>query len=359
MRRCSRCILSEYYPKIIFSDKGICNYCLNWEKVRYKSEEKLKEIILDKKNNASKRTDPKYDCLVSASGGCDSTYVLYYLKKRLNLKILAYHNDNGFINPIAKQNLKNTCNVLNIDLVSEKNVYQKKLLKHTISIWLNNKDKETIPDLCMGYGENLFGRSYKTAKDNSIPIVVMGFSKIDFSFYNLKLRHNKNSVILDRLIRIIKNFRYNNPQLIIDYFNSIKGFIGLVPNIIAQADNIPFIPKKIKLIHFYDYIYCSEKDKLKTIKKELNWKHDKNLGNNRFDCRIHSLKSLFYNKNFRYHDREDYLSEMIREEQINRQEAISEINVEIKRFQYKKKIAKDLLEEIFDSKTCAKILKSC
>ena len=133
----------------------------------------------------------------------------------------------------------------------------------------------------------------------------------------------------------------------------------MVPNIIAQKDSIPFIPKKIKLIYFYDYIYCSEKDKLKTIKKELNWKHDKNLGNNRFDCKIHSLNALFYNKNFRYHDREDHLSEMLREGQINRQEAISKLKVENKRIQYKKKISRDLLEEIFDSKTCARILKSC
>ena len=47
MGRCPRCILSEHYLNITFSDKGISNYCLNWEKVRYKSEEKLKETLLE------------------------------------------------------------------------------------------------------------------------------------------------------------------------------------------------------------------------------------------------------------------------------------------------------------------------
>jgi hypothetical protein len=32
MKRCSRCILPEDFPKITFDNEGICNYCHAWDK---------------------------------------------------------------------------------------------------------------------------------------------------------------------------------------------------------------------------------------------------------------------------------------------------------------------------------------
>lgn len=71
-------------PNIQFNEIGNCNYCEEWL-VRMKNEtfignpkqnlEKLVERIKDIGR------DREFDCLIGVSGGVDSTYVAYLVKK--------------------------------------------------------------------------------------------------------------------------------------------------------------------------------------------------------------------------------------------------------------------------------------
>jgi hypothetical protein len=80
-RRCTNCILPESYPGIKFNNDGICNVCISAFRgeshFKKKSKDQLDEIILK-----SKGLHSKYDAIVPLSGGKDSTYVAYYLKKK-------------------------------------------------------------------------------------------------------------------------------------------------------------------------------------------------------------------------------------------------------------------------------------
>jgi hypothetical protein len=105
MKRCTRCILPENYPGIIFNEEGICNYCITYKEREYLGGEALKEKIKASLETKSDRND-NYDCVLALSGGRDSTYLLYYLVKVLNLRVLAYFIDNGFIPEQTKQNVK-------------------------------------------------------------------------------------------------------------------------------------------------------------------------------------------------------------------------------------------------------------
>jgi N-acetyl sugar amidotransferase len=58
----------------------------------------------------------KYDCIVGVSGGKDSSYLLYLVKEKLNLKPLAVHYDNGFDSETSVSNILNVCQKLNVDL---------------------------------------------------------------------------------------------------------------------------------------------------------------------------------------------------------------------------------------------------
>ena len=61
-------------------------------------------------------SDKKYNCVVGVSGGRDSTYLLYVVKKIMNLNPLAVHYDNGFDSKVSVTNILNVCEKLEVDL---------------------------------------------------------------------------------------------------------------------------------------------------------------------------------------------------------------------------------------------------
>ena len=70
-------------------------------------EKLLEEVGKDGKGKA--------DCIVGVSGGTDSTYTLM-MSKKLGLRPLAVHFDNGWNTNEAVTNIKNTCTKLKVEL---------------------------------------------------------------------------------------------------------------------------------------------------------------------------------------------------------------------------------------------------
>ncbi|MDD5064780.1 MAG: N-acetyl sugar amidotransferase [Phycisphaerae bacterium] len=115
---CSRCILDDRIPGIIFDENGVCQYCKIHDELKRiypldnKGQENLDNLI---KKARRKGKGEKYDCIIGVSGGTDSTYVLYQLVQ-LGIRPLAVHFDNGWDSDIAVRNIKNACSMLNVDL---------------------------------------------------------------------------------------------------------------------------------------------------------------------------------------------------------------------------------------------------
>lgn len=115
---CTRCILDTSIPEIYFDDQGICNYCKMHDEVLKSypdgdEGQKLLDELVSKIKKAGK--GKHYDCIIGVSGGTDSTYTLYLMKK-LGLRPLAVHFDNGWNSDIAAENIKKATNKLGIDL---------------------------------------------------------------------------------------------------------------------------------------------------------------------------------------------------------------------------------------------------
>lgn len=109
-QRCTRCIMDNKTDKsITFDMQGRCNYCTGVLKrmpteyfPNQKGREKLDALVHQIKEES--KNDP-YDCLVGASGGIDSSYILY-LGFQYHLRMLAVHIDDGLDNPVAVENLR-------------------------------------------------------------------------------------------------------------------------------------------------------------------------------------------------------------------------------------------------------------
>jgi tRNA(Ile)-lysidine synthase TilS/MesJ len=64
----------------------------------------------------AKARDAEYDCIIGVSGGVDSTMVAYLAKKKLGLRPLAVHLDNGWNSELAVNNVERALKMLDIDL---------------------------------------------------------------------------------------------------------------------------------------------------------------------------------------------------------------------------------------------------
>jgi N-acetyl sugar amidotransferase len=113
MQICNRCVMDSSDPTIHFDEKGNCNHCNDLIHLLVdQSENGLQSIIQKIK---SQKTHPTYDCILGISGGVDSCYTAYLLKKE-GLNPLLVHLNNGWNTPISNGNVEKIKTALQLDL---------------------------------------------------------------------------------------------------------------------------------------------------------------------------------------------------------------------------------------------------
>ncbi|QQL50851.1 N-acetyl sugar amidotransferase [Mucilaginibacter ginkgonis] len=105
--------------EIVFDKDGVCNHVALYQEAidkllvpPHEREERLKELVTKIKADGR---DQQYDCIIGLSGGIDSSYVAYLVKK-LGLRPLAIHLDNGWNSELAVRNIERIVKKLDLDL---------------------------------------------------------------------------------------------------------------------------------------------------------------------------------------------------------------------------------------------------
>jgi len=105
--------------EIRFDRQGVCNHCTTAiERMRnqllpHEEREHALSILVDRIKIEGRGKD--YDCIIGVSGGVDSTATAYWVKK-MGLRPLAVHFDNGWDSELAVDNIKKALDVLGIEL---------------------------------------------------------------------------------------------------------------------------------------------------------------------------------------------------------------------------------------------------
>ena len=120
---CSHCVLDTTDEDIRFDDKGVCQYCneyeqrvLPWWNLGKGHEAELQSMINDIKKSGEGK---EYDCIIGMSGGLDSTYLLHKAVKDWGLRPFVFHIDAGWDMPETVNNIKKITNKLKIHLHNE------------------------------------------------------------------------------------------------------------------------------------------------------------------------------------------------------------------------------------------------
>ena len=107
MKYCKKCLYPDTKPQLIFNDKGVCSACENMKKkemIDWNEKKKEFGLILEKYRN---RDGKNYDCIIPVSGGKDSTYQTYVMKKEYGLNPLVVNFHPLDQTNIGKKNLDN------------------------------------------------------------------------------------------------------------------------------------------------------------------------------------------------------------------------------------------------------------
>ena len=304
-QQCCKCVMdTDGNYEINFDDNGICNYCYEYEaksKIRLipmgESEIELNKIVSKIK---SSNDNNEYDCLIGVSGGVDSTYTAY-LTKKLGLKPLAVHFDNGWNSELAVHNIEKTLNILNIDL-------------HTYVIdWEEFRElqisflKSSTPDGEIPTDHAILATLYKIAAQYKIKYIISGnnfknegimprlwaYGHIDWKY--IKSVH---SLFSDKKL---KTFPYFNLSKFI-YYTFLRG---------------------IKIVSILNYINYNKNEAMEILTKKLNWEY---YGGKHYESNYTKYyQGVILPEKFNIDKRKLHLSALILSNQITRVQAMENL----------------------------------
>ena len=251
---CNICVMDTSDMDIEFDEKGQCNHCrsaLNkkTENTCYiagKSEELLDHIVDKIKTNGSGRT---YDCLVGISGGVDSCYVAYMCKK-LGLKPLLLHFDNGWDAEIAVQNIKNVAKNLDVDYLSYVVNWQE--FKEIQLAFL----KSSTVDLEYPTDIGIFASLSEVAKKHKINYIISGGNSSSEGILPLSWGYH-----------VKRDLKYYKG--IVKNFSKVPLKAVPVESILGEVYN-KFV-KNIKTIYILNYLNYDKEQAKKILQEELGW----------------------------------------------------------------------------------------
>ncbi|WP_300815119.1 N-acetyl sugar amidotransferase, partial [Helicobacter sp. UBA3407] len=305
---CSRCVMDTTDPQITFTTSAgggaICSHCRDFDNVikpywqGFSKEWLEKKIAFIKEECKSK----PYDCILGLSGGVDSSYLLHYMIKEYDLRILAVHIDAGWNTHTAKRNISKLTEKLQIPL-------------HTIKVDFDEMRDLTIAFLKSGVANcdvpqdhAFFAALYGYAVQNGIRYVLTGSNFATESIYPPSWEHDAMDSIQLRDI----HKKFGEEPLVTFPVVSFFDYYILYPKIY-----------KMEVLRPLNNIKYGKKIAIDTLAKEYGWE---NYGNKHCE----SLWTKFFQEyflptKFGYDKRRPHFSSMILAGEMTREEALEKL----------------------------------
>lgn len=301
---CTKCICDTSIKGIKFDSNGECNFCAlhnALEKECPIDGGKLQKIIDEIKRC---KTPGRFDCIVGVSGGRDSIYSLYLVKKVFNLNPLAVHFNDGFGNPTAGENIQKAAQALGVET------------RTITSDWRESKDlkiaflKASTPDLEEGTDLGIATALYGVACSEKIRFVFFGqsfrtegISPLSWNYLDGRYLRDVHRHYGEHSLR---SWRPTDPG-----FN--LGLMELIYYVVLKRI------RTIPLLYYVDY----QRDRAQqVIEEKCGWV---DTGAHYFDDLYQSLMTYVLRKKFGIDRRIFNYSALVRSGQMTRESALEKV----------------------------------
>lgn len=292
-------------PDIEFDDNGECQFCSRF------TEQMKSEVHVDDDGNRrlvalvekirKRGKGKKYDCLIGISGGVDSTYVAYLLKRKFDLRPLAVHLDNGWNSELAVANVEQALRRLSIDLYTY------------VLDWEEFRDlqvsflRSSISNIEIPTDHAIWALLIKTAAKHRIPYIIGGNNiATEAIMPSSWLYGSKDS-------RLIYGVQREFSKVALRSYPSLSTF-DYVYYLLLRG--IKWIP----ILNYVDYVKSEAKQ---TLIDELGWR---DYGGKHYESIYTRFFHAYYlPRKFGYDLRRSYNSALVVSGQMSRAEALSEL----------------------------------
>ncbi len=170
---CSACFFTTEFPGVTIESDGRCSVChstdLGERLARHRKGDldDLKRMILEARGPATGR----YDVIVGASGGLDSSYVLYLTVRRLGLRPLVVSYDHGLNHVRAQDNLRALCQSLGVEMkvVKSRGGHDRAFVRHVV---LALRDARLYWGICQFCGYAIKAALHREAEREGVAVAL-------------------------------------------------------------------------------------------------------------------------------------------------------------------------------------------
>ena len=298
---------SQVEPQISFDSAGICNHCRRYDELvvtrvaRGADGRRILDSIVSRIKDAGRGKE--YDCIIGVSGGVDSTYVAYLVRK-LGLRPLAVHFDNGWNSELAVSNIEKVLKRLNIDLYTY------------VVDWEEFRDlqlaflKASVPDGEIPTDHGIFALLWKVAARRGIRYIISGmnFATEAMSVPDWSYGHSDW-----RYIKAV-HARYGT--------RSLKTYPHFSLLDLAWIN----VVRRVRTVSVLNYVEYDKADAMRILQNELGWVY---YGGKHYE----SVYTRFWQgyvlpRKFGIDKRYGHLSDLINSGQITRKQALEEMSAQ-------------------------------
>jgi len=183
---CTRCVADDYLlPGLEFDARGVCAFCQCYEQAQQTGQDAGPRNAVDDAallSIAAGNQASRFDVMVLCTGGKDSTYLLWYLAKKLGLRVLAASWNMPYTNDTCRRNIRRA-----LELLPDVELVERTLSGNAIRDAMRAQFGTVgVPCLCPAVAHVLF---FPLAAAERIPVVMQGVEEVQLAVMSYVMRN--------------------------------------------------------------------------------------------------------------------------------------------------------------------------
>jgi hypothetical protein len=314
---CTRCVVDDsLLPGLEFDARGVCAFCQCYERAEQAGGFAGPRNAVDDAtllSIAEGNKDSRFDVMVLCTGGKDSTYLLWYLAKKLGLRVLAASWNMPYTNDTCRRNIRRA-----LELLPDVELVERTLPGNAVRDAMRAQFGQVgAPCLCPTVAHVLF---FPLAAAERIPMVMQGVEEVQLAVMSYVMRNLQSggpsrpvpSSIRAQTLQFLE-LAANAPEpadpfsLMADYIRyqrsvrrSLDPLYGPLDRLLKRAreDESVFMPQFLRLKT--NTLYGSWSEVAALMQKEMDWRMPPGQkGLLHTSCRIEKVKDYCQYMRFR------------------------------------------------------------